>query len=77
MGDRRGLYRFLVGNPEGKSPLGRPRRRCEDNIKKHAQEGEWGGMYWIDLPQDRERRRVFIERGNKILGSEKCGKFLD
>jgi hypothetical protein len=64
-----------VGKPERKGPLGRTRRRCKDNIKKHVQEGEWGGMYWIDLAEGRERRG-FMEWGNKILGSEKCGKFL-
>jgi len=43
-----------VGNPEGKRPLGRPRRRWEDNIKMDLQKVEWGGMDSIDLPQDRD-----------------------
>ena len=55
MGDSRGVYRVLMGKPEGKRPLGRPRRRWEDNIKIHLQEMEWGGTDWIDLAQDRDR----------------------
>jgi hypothetical protein len=47
MGERRGVYRVLVGKPEGKSPLGRPRRRWEDNIKMDLQEVGCGGMGWI------------------------------
>ena len=58
MGERRGVYRVLVGKPEGKRPLGRPRRRWEDNIKMDLQEVGWGGMDWIELAQDRGRRRV-------------------
>ena len=45
----------LVGKPEGKRPLGRPRRRWEDNIKMDLQEMGYGGMDWIDLAQDRDR----------------------
>jgi hypothetical protein len=51
MGDRGGAYRILVGRPEGKRPLGRPRRRWEYNIKMDLQEVGWGGMDWIDLDQ--------------------------
>jgi hypothetical protein len=47
MGERRGVYRVLVGKPEGKRPLGRPRRRWEDNIKMDLQEVGCGGMEWI------------------------------
>jgi hypothetical protein len=54
MGETRGVYRVLVGKPEGKTLLGRPRRRWEDNIKMVLQEVRWG-MYWIYLAQDRER----------------------
>jgi len=50
----RGVYRVLVGKPEGKRPLGRPRRRWEDNIKMDLQEVGWG-MEWIELAQDRDR----------------------
>jgi hypothetical protein len=55
MRERRGIYRVLVGKPEGKRPLGRPRRRREDNIKMNFQEVGCEGMYWINLAQDRDR----------------------
>jgi len=55
MGERSGLYRVLVGKPEGKRSLGRPRRRWEDNIKMDLQEVRCGHMDWIELAQDRER----------------------
>jgi hypothetical protein len=54
-GERRGVYRVLVGKPEGKRPLGRPRCRWEDNIKMDLQEVGYGGMDWIKLAQDRDR----------------------
>ena len=49
MGERRGVYRILMGKPEGKRPLGRPRHRWEDNIKMNIQEVGCGGMDWIGL----------------------------
>jgi len=49
------VYRVLVGKPEGMRPLGRPRRRWEDNIKMDLQEVGCGGMDWIELAQDRDR----------------------
>ena len=55
MGERRGVYRVLVGKPEGKRPLGRLRRRWEDNIKMDLEEVGCGGMDWIDLAQDTDR----------------------
>ena len=51
---KRGVYRVLEGKPEGKRPLGRPRRRLEDNIKMDLPEVGWG-IDWIDLTQDRDR----------------------
>ena len=54
MGKRRGVYRVLVGKPEGNRSLRRPRRRWEDNIKMDLQEEGCGGMDWIELTQDRE-----------------------
>jgi len=61
MGERRGIYRFLVGKPEGKRPLGRHRRRWEDNIKVDVHgSGMWGGMDWIKLAQDRDKWRTLV-----------------
>jgi hypothetical protein len=60
MGEGTSVYRVLVGNPEGKGPLWRPRRRWEDNIKMDLQEVGWGGRDWIELAQDRERWRVLV-----------------
>jgi hypothetical protein len=61
MGERRGVYRVLVGKPEGKRPLGNPRRRWEDNIKMDFQELGCGGVYWIELAQDRDRWRALVD----------------
>ena len=59
-GERRGVYRVLVGKPEGKRPLGRPRHRWEDNIKMDLQEVGCGGMDWIELAQDGDRGRALV-----------------
>jgi len=58
LGERRGAYRVLVGKPEGKRPLGRPRLRWEDDIKMNLEEVGWGGMDWIELAQNRDRCRL-------------------
>ena len=57
---RRGLYRVLIGKPEGKRPLGRPKRRWEDNIKMDLQEVLCGSMDRIELAQDRDRWRALV-----------------
>ena len=57
-GARRGVYSVLVGKPEGKKPLGRPRSRWKDNIKMDLQKVGCGFMHWIELAQDRDRWRV-------------------
>jgi hypothetical protein len=60
MGEGRGAYRILVGRPEGRRPVGIPRRRWADNIKMDLQEVGWGGMDWIDMAQDRDRWRDVV-----------------
>ena len=60
MGQGRGVHRVLVGKPEGKRPLGRPRRRWEDNIKMDLQEVEGGCGDWMELAQDRDRWRALV-----------------
>ena len=60
MGDERGVYRVLVGKPEGRRPLGRSRRRWVDNIRMDLQEVGCGYMDWIGLAQDRDRWRTLV-----------------
>jgi hypothetical protein len=64
MGEKRNAYRLLVGKPEGKRPLGRPRRRWVDNIRMDLGEVGWGDVDWIGLDQDRNRWRVLV---NSVL----------
>jgi len=59
-GESSGIYRVLVGKPDGKRPLVRPRRRWEDNIKMDLQELVCGNMDWIDLTQDKDRWRAVV-----------------
>jgi hypothetical protein len=71
---KKNAYRSLVGKPEGKRPLGRPRRKWEDNIKMDFRETGWGGMDWIELAQDSDQWTVLINtvmnlRVHKILGN--------
>jgi hypothetical protein len=67
MGEKRNAYRILVGKPEGKRTLGRPRRRWVDNIKMALMEIGWGCIYWIDLAQDRDQWKAFVNTVMKHL----------
>jgi hypothetical protein len=60
MAEKRNAYKILVGNPEGKRPLGRPRRRWVDNVKMDREIG-WEGMDWLDLAQDRDQWRALVD----------------
>jgi hypothetical protein len=60
MGETSNAYRILVGKPEGKRTLGRPRRRWVDNIKMDLTEIEWDGVDWIELAQDRDQWRALV-----------------
>jgi hypothetical protein len=60
MREKRNAYRILVGNPEGKRPLGRPRRRWVDNIKMDLRGIGWDGGAWTDLAQDRDQWRALV-----------------
>jgi hypothetical protein len=60
MGEKRGAYRILVGRPEGRRPLGRPRLTWEDNIRMDLQEVGCGSMDWIELAQDRDRWQALV-----------------
>jgi hypothetical protein len=63
-GEKGNAYRLLVGKPEGRRPLGRPRRRWLDNIMMDLVELRWGDVDWIDLAQDRDRWRTLV---NSVL----------
>jgi len=58
--ERRGAYRVLVGKPDGMRPLGRPRRRWEDNIRMDLREVGWWCVDWMELAQDRDRWRALV-----------------
>jgi hypothetical protein len=64
MGDRRNAYRLMVGKPEGRKPLGRPRHRWLDNIRMDLVEMGWSDVDWIGLARDRDRWRALV---NSIL----------
>jgi hypothetical protein len=76
MGEGRGEYRILVGRPKGRRPLGRPRRKWEDYIKKDLQEVGWGGMDWIDMAQDRDRCRALVSAVMNLRVPQNAGNFL-
>jgi len=67
---------FWWGNPEGRIPLGRPRRRWEDNIKMDLQDVRCGGMEWIELTQDRDRWRTLVTAVMNLRVPYNAGNFL-
>jgi hypothetical protein len=78
MWEKRNAYKLLVGKPEGKMPLGRPRRRWVDNIKMDHLELGWGDVDWIDLAQGRDRWRALANSvlNLKMLGNYRVSKQL-
>jgi len=76
MGNSRGVYRVLVGKPEGKIPLGRPKRRWEDNIKMDIQEMGCEGIDWIDLAEDRDRCRALVNAVMNLRVPKNAGNIL-
>jgi hypothetical protein len=73
MKEKRNAYRLLLGKPEGKRPLGRPRRMWLDNIRMNLVEVGWGDVDWIGLAQDRDRWRALVNSEmNEPSGSIKC-----
>ena len=76
MGEERGMYRVLVGKPDGKRPLGRPRRRWVDNIRMDLQEVGCGYMDWIGVAQDRDRWRTLVSAVMNLRVPWNAGNFL-
>jgi len=73
---RRGVYRILMGKPEGKRPLGRTRSRWEDNIKMDLMEVGCWDVDWIELAQDRNRWRVLVKGVVNLRVPKNAGSFL-
>jgi len=76
MGEKRGVYRVLVGKCEGKRPLGRPRHRWKDNIKTDLQGVGCWGVDWIEVAQDRDRCRAVVNAVMKLRVPYNAGNFL-
>jgi hypothetical protein len=74
--ENRNTYRILVGMPEGKRPLGRPKRRWLNNIKMDLREIGWDGMDWIDLAQNRDQWRALVSTEMNLRVPYNAGKFL-
>jgi hypothetical protein len=77
MGETRNAYRILVGKPERKRPLGRPRRRWVDSIKMEFREIRWYGIDWIKLAQDRDQRRAFVNTVMNLRIPQNCWEFFE
>jgi hypothetical protein len=77
VGEGRGVYRVLVGRPEGKRPLGRPRRRWEDNIEMDLREIRIDGAIWIQLAQDRVQWRAWVNTVMDLRVPYESGIFFD
>jgi hypothetical protein len=79
MGEKRNAYRLLVGKPEGKRPLGKPRHRCVNNIRMDLGEVGWGDVDWIGLAKDRNRWRALVnsEFGIEPSHSMKCWETIE
>jgi hypothetical protein len=75
MGEERNTYRLLVGNPEGKRQLGRPRRRWMNNIKMDLGEVGWCSVDWIDLAQDRDKWRALVNSVLNLWVTEMLGNY--
>jgi len=76
MGEMRGVYRILVGKPEGKRPLERPRLRWEDNIKMNLQEVGFGVVDWVKQAQDRDRWLALVNAVVNLRVPKNAGNFL-
>jgi hypothetical protein len=74
MGEKRNVYRLLVGKPEGKRLLRRPRHRWVDNIRMDHVEVGWGGVDWIGLAHDRNRWRALVDSVLNLRVPQKAGK---
>jgi hypothetical protein len=76
-GEKRNSYRILVGKPEGKRPLGRPRPRWVGNIKIDLRDIEWDGVDWIDMAQSRDQWRALVNTVIELSVSIKCREVLE
>jgi hypothetical protein len=74
---KRNAYRILVGKPDGKRPLGRPRHKWLNNIKMDLRETGWDGMDWIDLAQDRDQWKTLVSAVMNLRVPQTAGKFLN
>jgi hypothetical protein len=73
-GEKRNAYRLLVGKPEGRKPLERPRRRWLDNIRMDLVEVGWGDVDWIGLAQNRDRWRALVNSVLNLRVAQNAGK---